>query len=1101
MRFARALCAAAAVALIAPGAALAQWHDVPNAGFRALTLDDAALRADLAGAPKLALKARAAAMDSGTVLALPAPDGGVERFTVVEAPVMEPGLAARHPEIKTYAGRGLDDPTASLRADTTPLGFHASVRSTHGDWYIDPYRDNVYVSYYGRELENPHGKFGFDDIDGTSEPPPPAAAAAEPTVQLRTYRLALASDPSYAAYFGGQTTAAKVTLVNRVDQIYEAEQAVRLILIADNDKLNLDTPAQMTGANGPCGAAPCYTAAQASTCGSATLERNRIVIGQLAGAGRYDVGHLALGLTGGGLATVGVAGGDQKAQGCTGLSTPVGDFFAVDYVAHELDHQFGANHTFDGTSDRCSGGNRNAATSVEPGSGSSIMAYAGICGQDDLQRHSDPYLSQRTRDEVAAFVTAAQPAISEVQTVSLRDFGGVDALTLAYGARVSAPIVRGAGYTTAGIQQALQGVAEVQTVSPGADTYSLVYQGATSMPIVRGQNDTPAGITTAIQGGNEQQQVTLTNFNAFVQSFQIRFGTGTTLPFGANGLALTNSNIASAVNALFPGTVVSTGAGNSGFTLTFTGASAATDMPSIAIVNCTCTSAVREIAKGGAGLATWPAGATVAVGPVSDAGFTLTFGGSLLGTDVDPFSVTPGTVTETARGAPGILPPGASAAVAAFGGTGALDDTGFQVTFGGTLANVDVPALTVVVSGGSGFVGETAQGGPVANQGLTVTESGNHPPVVSTPAAFTIPLRTPFALTGGATDADGDPLTFMWEQNDRGGPGGMRLFNNTRTMGPLFRQFGTASTISENATSTDPTRVLPDRAQILAGKTNARTAACPDGDRDCFSEFLPTADWIGFLGDRTLNFRLTARDNRLGGGGVGWADTKLVLAPLSGPFLVTSHAVPQTLFSGTPQTITWDVAGTASPPVNAAQVKISLASDDGATYVLAAVTANDGAERVVLPAHVAADRARIKVEALGNVFFDVSDADLRIVPAPEVTVGGSVPATLALTLGAPASFGTFVPGVAKEYTAQTTANVVSSAGDAALTVSEPGHLTNGAFALPQPLRVELEPASWDGPVSNAPVTIRFRQAIGAGDALRTGTYSRALTFTLATTRP
>ncbi len=117
------------------------------------------------------------------------------------------------------------------------------------------------------------------------------------------------------------------------------------------------------------------------------------------------------------------------------------------------------------------------------------------------------------------------------------------------------------------------------------------------------------------------------------------------------------------------------------------------------------------------------------------------------------------------------------------------------------------------------------------------------------------------------------------------------------------------------------------------------------------------------------------------------------------------------------------------------------------------------------------------------------------------TAAGTVPATLSLTLGAPASFGFFTPGLAQEYVASTTANVVSTAGDAALSVSDPGHLTNGAFSLPQALRVEIAPNAWSGPVSNGPVAITFRQAIGATDALRTGSYSRTLTFTLSTTTP
>ncbi len=115
--------------------------------------------------------------------------------------------------------------------------------------------------------------------------------------------------------------------------------------------------------------------------------------------------------------------------------------------------------------------------------------------------------------------------------------------------------------------------------------------------------------------------------------------------------------------------------------------------------------------------------------------------------------------------------------------------------------------------------------------------------------------------------------------------------------------------------------------------------------------------------------------------------------------------------------------------------------------------------------------------------------------------GGTVAATLALTLGARASFGAFTPGVAKNYEASTTANVISTAGDAALSASDPGRLANGPFSLPQPLQVTIAPASWTAPVSNAAVAIGFEQPIAATDALRTGAYSRTLTFTLSTTTP
>ena len=129
------------------------------------------------------------------------------------------------------------------------------------------------------------------------------------------------------------------------------------------------------------------------------------------------------------------------------------------------------------------------------------------------------------------------------------------------------------------------------------------------------------------------------------------------------------------------------------------------------------------------------------------------------------------------------------------------------------------------------------------------------------------------------------------------------------------------------------------------------------------------------------------------------------------------------------------------------------------------------------------------------------DATVSVVVSTSGDVGATVPATLALTLGTAPTLGTFTPGVEREYSAQTTANVVSTAGDAALTVSAPGHLANGVFTLPEPLRVELSKAAWTAPVSNESVAITFKQLIKAGDALRTGTYSKALTFTLSTTTP
>ncbi len=511
---------------------------------RTLTLDHRALAAVMGGAPR---EHGRAARERPLVVSLPAPEGGFQRFAVHESPVMEPALAAMHPEIKTYSGRGMDSPASTIRLDLSPLGFHASVRSPQGMWYIAPFAPldpSLYQSYFRRDaVDNPHGPLvereaetpeistdrgyyhapdtvslrgaGFAPLapivvtittDGGSSRTVDAVADASGTFeasfvadpdqslgtrlveatdgtstassaydvvtaedtsvdppvgdQLRTYRLALLTDPTYAAYFGAaNVTAAKVALVNRVTHVYESETAIRLMLIDDNDVLNLNTDAQMTGRNGPCGGAACFTPTQATSCAGGTLTRIRQVIGLLVGASKYDIGHMALGLNAGGMASLAVVGGNNKAMGCTGLANPVGDAFAVDYVAHEMGHQFSGNHTFDGTSGSCMGTNRNTSTSVEPGSGSSIMGRAGMCQTDDLQAHSDPYWSPRSFDEITNFVAGAEANINDVQMAALTGFDGTDSFQLRFNGKDSVPIVRGKNFTAAGIQAAIQGIA------------------------------------------------------------------------------------------------------------------------------------------------------------------------------------------------------------------------------------------------------------------------------------------------------------------------------------------------------------------------------------------------------------------------------------------------------------------------------------------------------------------------------------------------------------------------------------------------------------------------------------------------------------------
>jgi hypothetical protein len=312
-------------------------------------------------------------------------------------------------------------------------------------------------------------------------------------------------------------------------------------------------------------------------------------------------------------------------------------------------------------------------------------------------------------------------------------------------------------------------------------------------------------------------------------------------------------------------------------------------------------------------------------------------------------------------------------------------------------------ALMVGTSAGvAAHVGETAQGGPPENAGDAHT-TGNHAPVVSAPGNRTIPIRTPFTLRGAGSDRDGDSLTYLWEQNDIGGAGGTALVDNTKKNGPLFRVFGRYAQVSsedaalspapgENLATGRASRTFPNMEQVLAGNTNAKSGRCPKvpppGDTyvpvarkavACYSEFLPTKRYVGTAGTpgsrAAMHFRLTARDARPGGGGVGHDDVTLRIDHTAGPFLVTSFKRGGKVDGGTTRPITWQVNGTRKL---AARVEIVLSTNNGKTWgkVLRA-TANDGRATVRFPAKKA-DQARIMIRAVDNYFFDLNDKPFRI---------------------------------------------------------------------------------------------------------------------------
>jgi hypothetical protein len=255
---------------------------------------------------------------------------------------------------------------------------------------------------------------------------------------------------------------------------------------------------------------------------------------------------------------------------------------------------------------------------------------------------------------------------------------------------------------------------------------------------------------------------------------------------------------------------------------------------------------------------------------------------------------------------------------------------------------------------------------------VTTSIAGNNAtPVVNAGSNYTIPISTPFALTGSATDANAsDVLTYCWEQNDNASSsqtGASSVASATKASGPNWISF---------APTTSPVRYFPKMATILAG--GLVSGPLPGGDAGANTEALSSVS-------RTLHFRLTVRDNApfsstapVTVGQTNFADMTVTVTNSSGPFSVTSPNTAVSWAANSSQTITWNVAGTTAAPVSCANVKISISTDGGTTFsTLVASTPNDGSEVVTIP-NTPTTTARIKIEAVGNIFFDISNTNFTI---------------------------------------------------------------------------------------------------------------------------
>jgi hypothetical protein len=344
------------------------------------------------------------------IIQLPDPDGSAHHYRIWATPIMEPALASKYPEIKTFTAEAIDNKQITAKIDLSPAGFHAMIYDGQHTYFIDPYsdvEDGNYICYYKKDCLRT-GSATCSVLNDNEEIQEPHDAIGMKThgTQRRNYRLALACTYEYSVAVGGATPtkasvlAQMVLIMNRVNGVYEREFSSTMTLVA-----NTDTLIYLTSSDP-------YT----NNNGGTMLSQNITTINNRIGSANYDIGHV-FSTGGGGVAYLACICNSNKAGGVTGLPNPVGDPFAIDYVAHEMGHQFGSDHTFNSNLGSCSG-NGASALAFEPGSGSTIMAYAGICGTDDLQNNSDAYFHAGSLRAIVNNITTGSGGTCPVITAS-----------------------------------------------------------------------------------------------------------------------------------------------------------------------------------------------------------------------------------------------------------------------------------------------------------------------------------------------------------------------------------------------------------------------------------------------------------------------------------------------------------------------------------------------------------------------------------------------------------------------------------------------------------------------------------------------------------
>ncbi|WJG09988.1 reprolysin-like metallopeptidase [Aliiglaciecola sp. LCG003] len=332
-------------------------------------------------------------------LAIPMPDGEQKLYRLSQVKVMAAALADKYPDIRSFIGVDVANPKNRGRFNLSPRGL-SGMFTYQNEWAFLTYdkiaNTQQYISYFGKHEVIPEQiKINQQDymripesaIANTQFKPASQRAARANGNSVTTYRLAISASGEYTQANGGeaQAMAELVTLVNRINQIFLTDLAIQFELVANNDRIIFTDAATDPFENDS----------------SVDLDKNQQTIDSLIGSANYDIGHL-VNTDSGGLATIqSICIDGYKARGQTGSSRPFGESFYIQLAIHEFGHQLAAEHTFNAVnSSSCTSDQRSRNSAVEPGSGSTIMSYAGICGSQNIQNDADGYFHSASIEEI-----------------------------------------------------------------------------------------------------------------------------------------------------------------------------------------------------------------------------------------------------------------------------------------------------------------------------------------------------------------------------------------------------------------------------------------------------------------------------------------------------------------------------------------------------------------------------------------------------------------------------------------------------------------------------------------------------------------------------